>query len=129
MVNFVDKYGLLHRYGGEPVSERAQTYVIIRKGRQIVCLLNETSRLYRFPSLDDVDLNSAPTLEFTVKAHIYELGDFVLEHQTYRVYDVEEAKIEGTPLKWCSVDDILVETALFDATQMSGLKNFWVRVK
>lgn len=129
MVNFVDKYGLLHRYGGEPVSERAQTYVIIRKGCQIVCLLNETSQLYRFPSLDDVDLNSEPTLEFTVKAHIYELGDFVLERQTYRVYDVEEAQIEGTPLKWCEVDDVLVGTAPFDATQMDGLKNFWVRVK
>jgi len=129
MPNFVDNYGLMHRYNNQTVTEREKTYVVIKKDRNIVCCYDPTTGLYAFPDNDMVELKHEPTIQFSITANICEDGKFIKEKQHYLVFDVNGAEIENTPLQWCTIDDVLVNAVNFDATQKSGFKNFLVRVK
>jgi len=126
---FSDKYGNFAYREADSAFSRNATYVIIRKGDDVVCKSDENDEIISFPTEYEVDVAQKPTFSFTSIAYLIENGAAVKETQTYDIYDVESAKIDNLPLQWYSISDILVHKIDFDATQRVGIKNLFVRMK
>ena len=126
---FTDKYGNFAYREPDDVFARSATYVIIRKGDDVVCKCNENDSILSFPYDYEVDIAQNPSSTFSSISYIMENGEAVKEMQTYNIYDVEEAKIDNLPLQWYSIKDILVNKVDFNVTQKTGVKNLFVRIK
>lgn len=124
---FSDKYGRLLYCETQLAFARERGYIIIRKGDFILC--HRDDDVLSLPLQSDVQLNAAPTTEFSVISYVAENGCAVTEMQNYRVYVIENASLEGTDWQWCSLNDILLDKVAFNATQLIGIKNLMVRVK
>jgi hypothetical protein len=124
---FTDKYGHLLYCETQLAFVREKGYVIIRKGDLILC--HRDDDIVSLPLQSDVELNAAPTAEFSVISYLAENGCAVTEMQNYRVYVVENASLEGKDWQWCALNDILLNKVAFNATQLIGIKNLMVRVK
>ena len=129
MASFIDNYGLLHPHQNQPIVTDTQTYVIIKKNRQVACEFFPESGLLAFPNISTCSLTETPTIQFDVIARIYKNKTYVEEKQQYLIYDITEEQLENTTLQWCKIEDIMVGLVDFDATQRVGFKNFLVRIK
>ena len=128
-IPFTDKYGNFAYQEPDEAFSRSATYVIIRRESNVVCKQNEGDSVLSFPHDYEVDIAQKPSSSFFSIAYIKENGEAVKEMQTYDVYDVEEAKIDDLPLQWYPIKDILINKIDFDATQRTGIKNLFVRIR
>ena len=114
--------------GRVKVSERKQTYVILRKNNELLCIYDEDNNVFTLPKLEDVqNLNLKPTSVFNTIAYIKEKNRYYKEFQTFNVYELSEGKIDDIILQWCSVNGILLHELSFDETLFNGFKNLYVR--
>ena len=110
------------------INNREQTYVIIRKGDELLCIYDEQAGVYTLPKFEDVqNLKAKPSSSFKTISYIKEKNRYFKETQIFNVYDLESGKIEGLILHWCAVNDILVRKIGFDETVFKGFKNLYVR--
>lgn len=110
------------------IHDRNQTYVIIRKGDELLCVYDGASELYTLPKFEDVEnLASTADSSFKVLCYIKEKNRYYKEAQTFNVYNLTDGKISGDILEWCKINDILVHGLDFDETVYKGFKNLYVR--
>ena len=106
------------------INNREQTYVIIRKGNELLCIYDKDYEVFTLPRIEDVhNLQLKPSLNFKTISYIKEKKRYVKEAQIFNVYDLESGKIEGNILQCCTVGDILVHKIGFDETVFKGFKN------
>lgn len=110
------------------INDREQTYVIIRKNKDLLCIYDNGSNVYTLPKIEDIhNLSLNPSSAFSTIAYIKEKNRYYKETQTFKVYELESGKIEGNILLWCRINDILVRKTAFDETVFKGFKNLYVR--
>lgn len=110
------------------INNREQTYVIIRKGDELLCIYDEQAGVYTLPKFEDVqNLKAKPSSSFKTISYIKEKNRYFKETQIFNVYDLESGKIDGLILQWCAVNDIMVRKIGFDETVFKGFKNLYVR--
>ena len=126
---FVDKYGRVHLCDEKTASARENSFVVIQKNNELLCVYDEKLAVYAFPNTNEVTINAKPTTEFTIISYISENCKLWKELQNYRVFMVDDVDLQEIPLIWCSIEDILLNNITFDATQKIGFKNLLVRVK
>lgn len=124
---FVDKYGRMTYCEDKQAFVRKRQYIIIKKGNSVICNYDADTDLFSLPSNNEIELKAEPTLEFTVLSYLFENRHPIKEAQTYRFYDVKNADMANTPLKWCNLEDIALKKIMFDATQLIGIKHLFVR--
>ena len=127
---YTDKKG----YSFEPssskvkINERKQTYIIIRKKDELLCLYDNEAEVYTLPKVDDVqNLETAPSSCFKTIAYIKEKNRYFKEIQTFDVYELTDGKTHGNILQWCEINDILIRNIAFDETVFTGFKKLYVR--
>src|SRR5574344_74254 len=99
--SFVDKYGNV--YASQNFASSEQNYVVIKKDNEMACL--QSGYIYSLPTEKDILLEVAPSFEFYVHRRIMADNKFLLEKQNYKVYEVEEANLQGTNLIWCKIEN------------------------
>ena len=110
------------------INEREQTYVIIRKNSDLLCIYDQESGVFTLPKEEDVqNLKLTPDAEFKTISYLKEKNRYFKENQFFNVYELESGKIEGNILQWCAINDILVHKINFDETVFKGFKNLYVR--
>ena len=110
------------------INEREQTYVIIRKNNELLCIYDNESAVFTLPKVEDVqNLELAPDSSFKTISYINEKNRYYKEIQTFNVYELISGKIKGSILQWCAIDDILIHNITFDETVYKGFKNLYVR--
>lgn len=127
---YTDKKG----FSFEPSSDkvkiniREQTYVIIRKNEELLCIYDSGAEVYTLPKLENVqNLNTTPSSSFKTLSYIKEKNRYYKEKQTYNVYELISGTIHGNILQWCKINDILVRKIAFDETVFAGFKKLYVR--
>lgn len=127
---YVDKKGTPFEPSSAKVkiNEREQTYVIIRKDTEILCVYDNESGVFTLPKAGDVEnLNLNPSSTFSTISYIKEKNRYYKEKQTFNVYELKSGKALGDILLWCSVEDMLVRKKPLDETIFNGFKNLYVR--
>ncbi len=110
------------------INERKQTYVIIRKNDELLCLYDNDAEIYTLPKIEDVqNLVSAPNSSFNTISYIKEKNRYFKEIQTFNVYELSSGTIKGNILQWCKINDILIRNIAFDETVFTGFKKLYVR--
>lgn len=126
---FIDKYGRVNYCLDTQAFMRQRNYIIIKKDTAVLCGYNATDDLFSLPSDNEVEIAAEPTQTFTVLSYVYENKRPIKETQHYRLYDVKNADLADTPqLHWCEIRDIAVKKIMFNATQLIGIKNVFVRM-
>ena len=126
---FINKYGRITYCNDTQAFVRQKNYIVIKKDAAVLCGYNAVNDLFSLPSENEVEIDAEPTQTFTVLSYVYENGRPIKETQQYRLYDVENADLTDTPqLHWCQIRDIAVKKILFNATQLIGIKNVFVRM-
>lgn len=127
---YLDKNGNAHEPSSSKVkiAEREQTYVIMRKDDNLLCIYDEESNVFTLPKFEDIqNLRLAPSSSFRTISYIKEKNRYYKEFQTFNVYELAEGKIEDVILQWCALNDILLHLVSFDETLFNGFKNLYVR--
>ena len=127
---YIDKKGFSFEPSSAKVkiNSRKQTYVIIRKNTDLLCVYDNESEVYTLPKVEDVqNLQITPNASFKTISYIKEHNRYYKEEQTFNVYELISGKIEGSILQWCPVNDILIHKTTFDETVFKGFKNLYVR--
>ena len=107
---------------------REQTYVVIRKNEELLCIYDGEAKVYTLPKLEDVqNLKITPSSSFKTIAYIKEKNRYYKEKQTFNVYELTDGKTHGNILQWCKINDILVRNIVFDETVFTGFKKLYVR--
>lgn len=126
---FVDKYGRITYSDPDDAFVRERTYIVLGNGSELVCIYNETEQLYTLPTDKDLHISGNSAEIFSTLAYFTENKHPIKELQTYAVYAVEKKELPDASFRWCKINDILVKNIPFDATQMTGIKNLYVRIK
>ena len=127
---YIDKKGGVFEPSSNRVkiSERNQTYVILRKNNELLCIFDDENDVFTLPKIEDVqNMSLKPDSVFKTIAYIKEKNRYYKEFQTFNVYELSEGKIDDIILQWCSVNDILLHGIGFDETLFNGFKNLYVR--
>ena len=127
---YIDKNGNSFEPSSAKVKivERHQTYVMILKGDEILCIYDREAEIYTLPKLEDVqNLEINPNSSFKTIAYIKEKNRYYKEIQTFNVYELINGNIHGNILQWCKTEDILIRKIDFDETVFTGFKKFYVR--
>lgn len=110
------------------ISERRQSYVIIRKNDELLCIYDNDADVFTLPKIEDVqNLVLEPSSTFKTISYIKEKNRYYKEKQTFNVYELTDGKARGNILQWCKINDILVRNIVFDETVFTGFKKLYVR--
>lgn len=126
---FTDRDGQIFYYDPDKVSVGDNCYIVVKKEDAVLCMRDETAKLYTLPMQSEVSLNVEPTGEFEIIAYVIRHDSPLKEHQEYKIYEVSYADLSDMPLEWVSLSDILLGEVNFDATLKNGMKNLLVRGK
>ncbi len=127
---FIDKKGLVYEPSSSKVkiNNRNRTYVIIRKNDELLCIYDKDYQVYTLPEANDIaNLNLKPSSNFKILSYIKEKNRYYKESQTFNIYELVSGKTEGSLLRWCKINDILLHRIAFDETMFKGFKNLYVR--
>lgn len=127
---YIDKKGFSFEPSSEKVkiNERKQSYVIIRKDNNLLCIYDKDNEIFTLPKIEDVQkLELKPSSNFETMSYIKEKNRYYKEIQHFDVFELESGKIHGNILEWCPIEEILVHSINFDETLFNGFKKLYVR--
>lgn len=126
---FIDSKGALHYAEKKNISQRQAEYLVVMKEKSILCLYDTALKLYRCPKNDEAQISRRPDKIFTISAQIWQNDEPLIEQQKCNIYIIADAEIDNLSLHWCQIDDILINKADFDNTQLAAIKNLFVRTQ